>query len=283
MKKCVIYYNRGEKCTIRLIVSIASLRKHWSGDIVLAHEGPVKEYLKKRLDTYGVIYRETKKSTVNNALADKPTLYKYVSDYDLVLYVDSDTLFLNAFDEIWDILDRYGFMVTNFCDWITRGGTISRRIKQWVKVLPEEEIEKALSYGNAVNTGVFGFSKKYVQSEFNIFLEWHDLTIRGQEENCTRRMVDELACQVLLHKYPHIMLNFNWNMSAKFGKINDEIKIVHYHGYKHVYKEEFPLCVHWYVQYMKLVDDGFININDIFGDRRLKNAPWRKGRGWDVN
>ena len=95
MKKCVLYYNRGKKCTIKLIVSIASLRKHWDGDIVLACGDEQEDYLKKRLERYNVILRPTEKSTVNNALADKPALNRYVEDYDLTLYVDSDTLFFD--------------------------------------------------------------------------------------------------------------------------------------------------------------------------------------------
>jgi len=283
MKKCVLYYNRGQKCTIRLIVSIASLRKYYDGDIVLAYEGEQTKYLLDRLKRYNVITRETDKSTVSNALADKPALSKYVDDYDLVLYVDSDTLFLNKIDEIWQLIRVYGFVVTNFSDWKTKGGMIEKRIREWEKVLPQEEIEKAVEYGKAVNTGVFGFSRIYKYSEFNIFLDWHQLTLKGQKENCTRRMVDELACQCLLHKYPHLMVNINWNMSAKFGEDNGHVKIVHYHGYKHVYKDEFPLCKYWYNQWKELIDEGFIDVNDIFGDRRLKDASWRKGMNWEVN
>ena len=89
--------------------------------------------------------------------------------------------FLTAIDDIWNILDKYGFMVTCFTDWKTKGGMIQRRIQEWSKVLPEEEITKAVEYGRAVNTGVFGFSKKYTQSEFNIFQEWHELTLNGQK------------------------------------------------------------------------------------------------------
>lgn len=282
MKKCVLYYNRGQKCIIRLLVSIASLRKHYDGDIILAHQDEPNDYLAKRLKKYNVEVRLTNKSTVNNALADKPDLGRYVDDYDLVLYVDSDTLFLNSIDEIWQLIKTYGFLVTHFSDWKTKGGMIERRIREWEKVLPQEEIEKAVEYGKAVNTGVFGFSRQYRTSEYNIFLEWHDLTLEGQKENCTRRMVDELACQVLLHKYPHIMVNVNWNMSAKFGEDNGYVKIVHYHGYKHVFKDDFPLCVYWYNQWKELVDEKHIGANDVFGDRRLKDASWRKGMTWEV-
>jgi len=283
MKKCVLYYNRGQKCTIRLIVSIASLRKHYDGDIVLAYEGEQSEYLLKRLERYNVILRETEKSTVTNALADKPALGKYVDDYDLVLYLDSDTLILSSLDAIWNLIKRYGFLVTHFTGWVTRGGTIERRIRQWSKVLPEEEIEKAVEYGKAVNTGVFGFSREYRYSDFNIFLEWHDLTLQGQRENCTRRMVDELACQVLLHKYPHIMVNTTWNASAKFYKGESKyVTIVHYHGYKHVFREVFPLCEYWYQQWRELVDEKFISVKDTFGDRRLRDASFRKGLCWEV-
>lgn len=281
MKKCVLCYNRGQKCTIKLIVSIASLRKHYSGDIILCHEGEPSEYISKRVEKYGVEIRLTDKSNVRNALADKPSLYKYVQDYDVVLYVDSDTLFLQKIDEIWPIINRYGFVVTNFCNWVTKGGMIQRRIQEWSKVLPEKEINRAIGYGRAVNTGVFGFSNNYCLSDNNIFLEWHDLTVQGQKENCTRRMVDELACQVLLHKYPHIMLSEVWNASAKFYREKIEyVKIAHYHGYKHVF--EFPLCAHWKKQYWELVKSKVIGVSDVFGDRRLRDWPQRNGAAWEV-
>jgi hypothetical protein len=280
MKKCVLYYNRGEKCTIRLIVSIASLRKYWTGDIVLAHDGPQSKYLVDRLNQFNVKYVLTEPSSVSNPLADKPTLNRYVRDYDLVLYVDSDTLFCNPFDEIWSFAQQYGFVVTHFSNWKTTGGMIEKRIREWSKVMSEEDIEASVAYGKAVNTGVFAFSTEYTFSKNNIFLEWHDLTLKGQENDCTRRMVDELACQNLLPKYPHIMLNINWNMSAKFGKMYEGTRIIHYHGYKHVFVDEFPLCKLWQDQYLELVKAKIISTDDIYGDRRLRDAPWRKAIEW---
>ena len=74
---------------------------------------------------------------------------------------------------------------------------------------------RALDYGRAVNTGVFGFSKT---SAMPFLQEWEKTTQAGFKHKCTRRMVDELACQVLLHRFPHTLVGPEWG--AYLGEEN---------------------------------------------------------------
>ena len=96
-------------------------------------------------------------------------------------------------------------------------------------------------------------------------------------------MVDELAAQCLLHVYKHKMLDQRFNYSVKHATIPiGEAVVTHSHGYKSWYKGEYPVCDLNIKQYMELVNSGFISINDVFTDRRLKHAEWRLSKGWKV-
>ncbi len=144
-KKCVLYYNRGDKCIIKLLVSISSLKKHYNDDIVVVLEGKQNPYLIERLKKLNVVIKEIKQHSANNPLAIKPSLHKYVTEYRQVLYLDSDTLIVKPLDEIFHNIKKYGFVVTQFSNWKTNvRGSVQRRIRAWSPVFDEDHIEKDL-------------------------------------------------------------------------------------------------------------------------------------------
>jgi len=261
--KGVIYYNRGTKCIIRLLVSLASLRKHWDGEVSVIYSGDQQEWFVKALEKFNakVVVMPFRKG--EGSLVLKASLWRY-SPYDLTMFMDADTIVLNPIDEYFDYIEEHDFVTGNFANWKSTGGTISKRIKSWEAACPEL-IQDAIGFGPAVNTGVDGWKK-----DATLLKAWEELTIKGYKLNCTRRIVDEVACQLLLPQHKCYVADTRWGESIKFGKYNKETVIIHFHGNKHA--GDRPQNALWKAQYNELIDiHGITEIKkNNFGDRALK-------------
>jgi len=242
MKRGILYFNQGEKCMVRLLVSLHSLRRHYDGPVTLLTVGPQCSWF---LDAARMMQADIQEVTADPGippLVRKARLQEY-SPYDTSMFLDADTLVLQPIAEYFDKVEEHGFCTGEFAGWRTTGGTISRRIRSFGRVVPEY-VEAALAYGKATNTGVFGFRK-----DAPILPEWKDITEKGWRAACSP-IPDEVGCQMLLPKYPHWLALVEWGTSVKFGAPERDIKIVHYHGRKHVHP--FPLCNLWKQHYCAL-------------------------------
>jgi len=266
----VIYYNRGTKCTIRLLVSLYSLRKHWNGFVSVICAGPqepwfLNELNKMNAEVISIPYREGVGSLVLKA-----SLWRH-SPYDLTMYLDADTIVLKPINEYFDLIKENDFVTGHFAGWKTSGGTISKRIKAWEKAAPEL-IEPAINFGKAVNTGINGWKK-----DASILKDWEELTEKGEKNGCTLRIVDEIACQLLLPKHKCFVADTKWGESVKFGKMTDETIIIHYHGNKHAGNRKQNHI--WKVHYNELINtkDIILIKKNHFGDKAIrgytKNIP----------
>jgi len=235
----VIYYNIGRKCRARLLVSLSSLRQHYSGPVTVLLEGPQDRWFRDAIRRLGAADRDINASG-ERALVRKAQLWKY-SPYDASLFLDADTIVLADPSALFGEIERHGFVVYHFAGWQTTGNKIGKRIRAWGAVLPPDRIDAALAFGPAVNTGVFGFRR-----DAEILPAWEILTRRGWAHNCTRRLVDELACQCLLPRYPHKIVGPEWGASVRFGDLGTA-KILHFHGSKHCL--DFPACAQWKAHY----------------------------------
>ena len=265
----VLYYNTNTKCIVRLMVSIFALRKVYSGPCALIHDGPVKEDLRDFCQFHRVSIHEQPVAT-EYALVRKSQLWR-VTPFQFSVFLDADTLPLASPQPLIDEAKRHGFVVHHFSNWQTTGGKISTRIRNWEPAIGKKEVKAALGYGAAINTGVFAFDR-----DAEILREWEQITRLGYERNCTRRLVDELAAQVLLHRYPHSLVGPEWGCSGRFGGDVKNPKIMHFHGSKHVMDDAG--CDHWKAAYNEL--------HDLFADRwplmTRANGDKRFGRWYPI-
>jgi len=261
VKPGVIYYNMGTKNLGRLCVSLYTLRKVYDGPVaVLCREFPPR--------WFRVFLRAMKAERIRidlgerSALTGKAALWRH-SPFDPTLYLDADTVVLGNPESIMPQADGPGFVVTQFCNWVTNGRRIGDRIRALAPVLTAKQVQQAIDYGPAVNTGVMAWRK-----DCKLLPAWEKLALAAWKKKCMRRMVDELACQVLLPQFADdvsvIMDDCNW--SPKFSQEYPEERptIVHYHGYKHVHP--YPMCVYWKCIWHELRQKYDIKPN---GDRRL--------------
>jgi hypothetical protein len=275
MSNGVIYYNKGTKCIVRLILAIQSLRRHYDGNITLFQDngGFVDEDLMRDLQKKFSIDVKYDNNPETSTLVRKIEISQQ-SEYDCTALIDADTIVVGVIDELFEEAKSYDFVATHFSNWRSNGGTIKRRIMRFKDIKPEY-IDDAINYGPAINTGIYSFHKG---SPF--FNEWLPLAKAGEAINMW--IPDEVACQVLLPKFNCLVLPTKFNVSVKYDPNTEDKRIIHFHGKKHVIKEK--MCKIWIdALYQACVDDlcGIRKFLDrSYGDRRL-NKFFACKYGWE--
>lgn len=268
MTRGIIYYTRGTKCLIRLAVSLYSLRKVYRGDVAVMFEGesPPQWFFNAML-----VNKYVEIPPAPAALVQKSRLWKW-APYDTNLFIDADTLVLEDPTPLFAEIEKTGFAVTRFADWISTGKKIGGRIKCWKDLVPEKVIDDALAYGPAINTGVFGFQKNHP-----MLPAWDKLTTAGHKHprDIMARTLDETACQVLAAQFRVTVMDQRWNYSVNYG-VGDSIAIGHAHGGKHVMPGN-RLCDLWKDCYWEMRHKNLIP-SETFGDKRLEDYLRRGSR-----
>lgn len=249
----IIYYNRGQSCIVRLMVSIQSLRKFYDGNITILMENYDYNQINWFLEKHKISVINLDSEQLDNTYVRK-IIVSQLSPYDKTIFIDADTLIVGNIDELFIDIENYDLCVTQFSNWLSSGKTISRRIKNYKKYLGDEIISKAVSYGPAINTGIYAFIKNS-----RIFNDWLEIARIGQSNRLY--IPDEIACQILLPKYNIKILDSKFNTSVKFGQNQEDKRIIHYHGRKHCRK--FNLAELWIKEFINLLHNERDNIGSI--------------------
>lgn len=260
----VIYYNKGRKCLVRLLVSAWSLRRHYAGPACVLWEGdPPPDWVRSECERLNLDLREFTPVENVRPLVRKAELWRY-SPYQTTLFLDADTLVLADPSPLFAEIEAGDFMTYHFNDWRTDAGRVSRRIRGWLPACGQARVDAALAYGPAVNTGVHGYR---LDSPF--LPVWEKLTREGFDLGCTQRLVDELAAQMLLPDFNCRIVGPEWGESGKFGDAT-RAKILHFHGNKQV--QDSPACDLWKAAYWQYrnTSPAYAELGDDGGDKRLR-------------
>lgn len=135
MKQQIMYLMSGSGQLPYLVVSLFTLRQHWSGPIsVFAWPDSfpiVKQILEDNrlaIDCYKrtpLLHGKRKKFQ----FFDKIALVQQLED-DVVLYLDADTSIHGNLDPLFEAAGEYGFAATQWNDWNSGGRIISKRIRR---------------------------------------------------------------------------------------------------------------------------------------------------------
>ena len=223
----VVYYNTGTSCGARLLVSLHSLRQHYSGPVTLLSEGAESHALCARiasaLKAEMVEWDCGVPAGKHRAYLAK-TRYHLGSPYDTTLALDSDTLVTGPVDALFELAETHTFCVAQISNWRTSSSVISRRIREWQALYPQEAAS-ALTFGPAINCGVVAFTR-----DAALCRDWCATALPGREFF----IPDEVCCQLMLPRYPHHILDGRWNRSCKHDDpALPDTRIIHYHGRKH--------------------------------------------------
>lgn len=161
------------------------------------------------------------------------------SPFDKTIFLDADTTVHANLDDLWPHKEEVH--LTRFSTWVTTGNMMSNRLKAWEDILPETVEKMRTKDFPAINTGVFSFSKDSTE-----FLDhWRELTLSNPVF-----MSDELAAQLIFPQHKHKIRNDRWNYSPRYSTPNnEEIRVIHYHGFQHARPEKSGGHEIWYPIY----------------------------------
>ena len=268
MSKGIIFYNKGSKCVVRLIVALRSLRRHYDGAIAVffeAEEQKITAEEKKLAEDIANTFNVTPIFDFN------PSIHHLIrrievatkSPFDPTAYLDADILVVGKLDELFDKAVDCDLVIANFAKWVSDGHKIGGRIRCFEGRAPKEYIEDALKHLPAVNGGVWAFPKTST-----IFPEWIDLSLKGVGRT---PIPDEVAIQILLPRYKCVILPDSFNVSVVYATNTEDKRIIHYHGRKHC--KDFPLCRLWIEEFLGACRENLCDIRKYtdrkYGDRRL--------------
>lgn len=273
----IIYLLTGPRPAERLLVSVASLRRHYSGPVtIMCSREESAGVAKKIADTHGVaVQRFTDAGTYRHATyVTKPRLIE-LSPYDSTIYLDADTLVVDDPSPLLDT-DR-PLTITTFSDWVSQGRIISSRVSQWLKVSPMAkylaEVQLARRWP-AINTGIFAWHRGWRWSRL-----WIELTEAGRSCSFT----DELSMQILTGemclKRDYRLLDARWNYSPIYPVKGISPAIYHFHGSKHLRKDAGDVI--WWPEFLKAWEANTAGIREwagSFGDKDLRDRLKKIGK-----
>lgn len=233
-----VYFNFGTAYALQLLVSIHSLRRHYSGPItVFLLADPHSSALKNDIESLGasvILMPGLSKSH------DRHRIF-FESPYETTLSVDADTIFRGSIDALWHPLEREGVLVTRFFapPFGIEGnpdvhGDVSRlgHLEDVRALLGQARFEIAVHRmvhdRIDVNIGLLGISRTTGAAFLS---EWAKLMEAARDRKIV--LLDEMLVVGLLAGYPHYLADEAWNCPADeiFRRTNlaDAI-VLHYFG-----------------------------------------------------
>jgi hypothetical protein len=270
---CVVYLMSGSAHCPYLLVSLYTLRQYWSSNVCVyawpESYGIVEQIARdKRLFVDQVRCREPQYRGKNSQFLDKIRLVQSMKgEVDGVLYLDADTSIHGSLQLLFDYLNHYSFVATQFNDWLASGNRIRGRIDK-LRGLPgiNERAIDVLYAGNypSVNGGVWT-----CRPDSPVLPTWEAWTSAGKNSVF---IVDEATLHVMqvVHAADVITVTDNgrFNTSPKFQSkqlADEDVTIMHYHGdsnvrpsksqrgynmwwpmWKHCLEENVGNCQAWY-------------------------------------
>ena len=266
----LIYYNIGMKCLVRLAVSISTLVNHFADQITILADDDGFSECEKIAKHFCVNIMKANFTHIDGK--NIPFLNKCRLDvktpYDKTIFLDSDTIVLNNFYEVFKMLDDHEFIVTQMCKWMSNKGPYRKRIEGWKNHINREIFEHAFDEPKAVNIGFYAWRKGA-----KIFDNWLYTAMKNQESF----IPDEIACQILLPHVPHLVIGSEYNTSCKHEELTENSKTLHFHGRKHCRIDEKGNYLYhadsWYRQFDKIKEWPFIKDNIKYDAQLRRNLP----------
>jgi len=264
----VCYLMSGQPHLPYLTVSLWTLRQHYNGPVTVAAWPESIDLLRqiaqdKRLDIAVQVRRPAIRGK-NDQFMDKIAM---AMDQDgPMIYLDADTSIHAPIQPIFDRLEKFDFVSTQFCDWETSSPMIANRIQGLAEFegIPSQLVEDFLLRSwPSVNGGVWG-----ALPDSPILPHWLAYT-----EAAKRTFIaDEKVLHLMLGVYAPsgkmtVMTDRGrWNCSPKYQPADladEDVAIYHYHGDCNVRPKK---CVRglsiWWPMYQECIENNVGGIQD---------------------
>lgn len=272
LDRSVNYLMSGDAHAAYLVVSLRSLRRHYTGKVtVWAYPESIDTVrliagdfsLDIRARQWDPIYRGK-----NGQFFNKLSLLEILPD-GANLYLDADTMINASVDSLFKSIEQYGFVATQFGTWVSTGRTIAKRVSRLTGRYPidQEALKRVLETAYpSVNGGVVGCRPQ--SSALQIWKAWTEqlLDIFIADETVLHAVMGKFnGPDEALWEHFLVLLGGRFNCSPKYqpaGLPDSEVAIWHFHGDSNTRpdksKKGFDL---WYPEYRDCVEKnvGFIN------------------------
>ena len=235
----IIYLLTNPQLAARLVVSIYSLRRWYSGPITLFTTRPESHNIgalcaeDQRLGIDHCRMHESNGKGHLSAYLTKTTLPRR-GPYDVNVFLDADTLIWSSIDELLYAAQSVPLVVTGFCAGSTTCEPVKSRLMKWRKIRKEADRSYELRHRlkellstpfSAVNAGVFAFRRNA-----DFAKRWIDLATLGR----ALPLPDEIALQIMLFEIEHMFLGYQYNCHPSFFDEQIGARIWHFAGRTHL-------------------------------------------------
>ena len=218
-----------------LVVSLRTLRKHYLGPVVVHAYPESIEYVRRIAQDERLLIKAEEWVPVykgkNGQFINKIAMMKTLEGQSM--YLDADTIVNRDLDEFFKYSENFGFVGTQFCNWMSNVGTIKGRIQRLLdrQGIDQDSVLKALNFPYpSINGGVF-----FCKPDCKVLKTWWDWS------NAVKDIFicDETALHAVMTHYWNVDLEFRiiqggaLNCSPKYqpeNLKNEEVAIYHGHG-----------------------------------------------------
>lgn len=268
----VTYMLTGDKHACLLVVSLMTLRRHYSGPVCLICGDRESLCYADRISASERLVGNkleivTWKAPVGGGKGlqhgNKANVFD-LSPFDRTVFLDADTTVHGKINELLPQANTEEIRLTQFADWVSNGTRIKKRLEQYRELLPSEvAVMNAAAYP-ALNTGTFGFTKRSKRYFAELKRVCKALPVF---------MCDELAAQLIFVNFPHVVLDDRWNWSPVYSKRAAlDARIVHYHGAGHCRLNKGCGASIWTLEFLEAWAQDLAGIREWApaGDRHLR-------------
>ena len=227
MNHAIHYLMSGDGHAHYLVVSLNSLRRHYTGRVVIhAYPESIATMTRVASDTrLGVetvlweplyctpgkepFIQKTFQNRGKNSQFINKICMMQKNDSGVGLYLDADTFIVGKFDKYFEYAEQYGFVATQFNDWVTNVGRIRGRVSMLLgrESINQDAVKRVIhNTYPSVNGGVF-----FCKPNSEVLRTWREWSLAVRDIF----ICDEIAL--------HAIMGFYWQKDMEFRVIRDGV------------------------------------------------------------
>ncbi len=236
----VVYLLTDPRLAARLVVSLYSLRRWYSGPITVFTTRARSNEIGRccagdaTLSVHHVVVDEVRGANTYAAAYQTKVAAVQASPYRNTIYIDADTLIANRIDELLESTRNNPLVLTGFFGTSTNTGGLKERLNEWRTVC--EYADPSFGLSNrideltanphpAINAGVLG-----LQRNDAFVARWRELTHAGR----LAPLCDEVALQIMAMETSYEFLGYKYNCHPMAWPSVTDVSIFHFAGITHL-------------------------------------------------
>lgn len=263
----IVYLLTHVQLAARLVVSVNSLRRWYSGAVTVFTTRPESHHIGEFMAAdprLRIGHRNTEELAAENLYAAAyltKAAFVAQSPYDATVFLDADTLVTGPINELLGRAQRGDLTVTIYGHLQTTDERLAETWNAWRRAFEESsDRDQWLRVINEVttrswplvNAGVFAIRS----AARRLLAEWLELTLIGRET----RTPEEIALQLLLPRNDFQLLGCQFNCLPQVHPQMRDVRIWHFAGASHLNEE---VCRRlWLPEYQRCLTDNVARLRE---------------------